>query len=121
MGHHSEVLHELREPTKSLRRAIPAAWDGFLSLHGAAMSDGVVPAAVKEAVALAISVTKHCDGCIAYHAKAAARAGATPEQVAEILGVALLMDGGAASVYAPRAWEAFEEFRAALTPPEVQV
>jgi hypothetical protein len=24
------------------------------------------------------------------------------------------MDGGTASVYAPRAWEAFEEFRGAL-------
>jgi AhpD family alkylhydroperoxidase len=78
------------------------------------MSDGAVPAAIKEAVALALSVAKHCDGCIAYHAKAAARAGATPEQVAEILGVALLMDGGTASVYAPRAWDAFHEFRSAM-------
>jgi AhpD family alkylhydroperoxidase len=120
MEHHHQVLQDLREPTKSLRRAIPAAWDGFLALHGAAMSEGTVPAAVKEAVALAISATKHCDGCIAYHAKAAAKAGATPEQVAEILAVALLMDGGTASVYAPRAWEAFLEFRAALTPEVVQ-
>jgi alkylhydroperoxidase/carboxymuconolactone decarboxylase family protein YurZ len=58
-------------------------------------------------------VVKRCDGCIAYHAKAAARAGATMGEVAELLGLALLMDGGTASVYAPRAWEAFEEFRAA--------
>jgi hypothetical protein len=35
--------------------------------------------------------------------------------VAELLGVALLMDGGTASVYAPRAWEAFGEFRASMT------
>lgn len=63
--------------------------------------------------ALAISVVKRCDGCIAYHAKAAARAGATPAEVAELLGVALLMDGGTANVYAPRAWEAFNEFSSA--------
>jgi alkylhydroperoxidase/carboxymuconolactone decarboxylase family protein YurZ len=37
--------------------------------------------------------------------------GATPGEVAELLGVALLMDGGTASVYAPRAWDAFQEFR----------
>jgi AhpD family alkylhydroperoxidase len=114
------VLDELREPTKSLRRAIPATWDGFLALHGAAMGDGVVSGALKESIALALSVAKHCDGCIAYHAKAAARAGATPEQVAEVLGVALLMDGGTASVYAPRAWQAFHEFRTAMTTTEVQ-
>lgn len=112
MGRHHEVLRELRGPTSSLRHAIPDAWAGFLALHGAAMADGEVPASTKEAAALAISVVKHCDGCIAYHAKAAARAGATPAEVAEMLGVALLLDGGTASVYAPRAWEAFQEFAA---------
>jgi AhpD family alkylhydroperoxidase len=109
-GHHHHVLEELREPTSSLRHAIPPVWDGFISMHRAAVADGEVPARIKEAVALAISVVKRCDGCIAYHAKAAARAGATDQEVAEILGVALLMDGGSASVYAPRAWAAFREF-----------
>jgi AhpD family alkylhydroperoxidase len=74
------------------------------------MAEGALPTATKEMMALAIAVVKHCDGCIAYHARAAAKAGATREQVAEALGVALLMDGGTASVYGPRAWEAFEEF-----------
>lgn len=109
---HHEVLRELREPTTSLRRAIPETWGGFVSMHDAAVADGEVPRRLKEAAALAISVAKRCDGCIAYHAKAAARAGATPGEIAEMLGVALLMDGGTASVYAPRAWQAFEEFRA---------
>ena len=45
---------------------------------------------------------------------------AVAEEVAEILAVALLMDGGTASVYAPRAWEAYLEFRAALTPEVLQ-
>jgi hypothetical protein len=36
--------------------------------------------------------------------------------VAEILGVTLLMDGGTASVYAPRAWAAFLEFSEAAVP-----
>lgn len=110
MEHHHEVLQDLREPTRSLRHAIPETWAGFLSLHGAAMAEGEVPTRLKEAAALAISAVKQCDGCIAYHAKAAARAGATPGEVAELLGVALLMDGGTASTYAPRAWAAFLEF-----------
>lgn len=116
MGHHHEVLQDLREPTRSLRHAIPDTWAGFVSLHGAAMAEGEVPARIKEAAALAISAVKRCDGCIAYHAKAAARAGATEAEVAELLGVALLMDGGTASTYAPRAWEAFLEFREEAKP-----
>ncbi|HET6966092.1 MAG TPA: carboxymuconolactone decarboxylase family protein [Acidimicrobiales bacterium] len=112
MDRHQTVLQDLREPTRTLRHAIPDTWAGFQALHAAAMQDGKLPAHLKEAAALAISVVKRCDGCIAYHAKAAARAGASPEEVAELLGVALLMDGGTASVYAPRAWEAFLEFSA---------
>ena len=61
-----------------------------------------------------------CTGCIAYHAKAAARRGASAEEVAEALGVALLMDGGTASVYGPRAWEAFHQF-AEIRPASVEI
>ena len=107
---HDEVIRELRQPTRELRAAVPEVWAGFHALHAAAMGEGEVPARLKEATALAISVVKRCDGCIAYHARAAARAGATPGEVAELLGVALLMDGGTGSVYAPRAWEAFQQF-----------
>lgn len=107
---HHETLQDLREPTRLLRHSIPDAWSGFLALHKAAMAEGEVPTRLKEAAAVAISVATRCDGCIAYHAKAAARAGATPGEVAEMLGVALLLTGGTASVYAPRAWEAFLEF-----------
>jgi AhpD family alkylhydroperoxidase len=115
MGHHHDVLQDLREPTRSLRKAIPDAWSGFVALHAGAMAEGEVPTRIKEATALAVSVVKRCDGCIATHARAAARAGATPGEVAELLGVALLMDGGTASVYAPRAWEAFGEFHDAVS------
>ena len=110
MGHFTDVIDDLKEPTRSLSQAIPDTWNAFAQLHQAAVADGALPAKVKELMALAIAVVKRCDGCIAYHAKAAARRGATPEEVAEALGVALLMDGGTASVYGPRAWDAYREF-----------
>ena len=110
MGKYRDVVTELKEPTKSLRTASPDVWNGFGQMHQAAVADGALPAKVKELMALAIAVVKQCDGCIAYHAKAAAIRGATADEVADALGVALLMDGGPASVYAPRAWAAFHEF-----------
>jgi AhpD family alkylhydroperoxidase len=110
MGRSSDVIVELAGPTKSLRDASPEVWAGFNDLHRAAVADGALSAKVKELMALTVAVVKQCDGCIAYHAKAAARRGATPAEVAEALGVALLMDGGPASVYGPRAWEAYQEF-----------
>jgi AhpD family alkylhydroperoxidase len=110
MAHSTDVIDDLKDPTRDLAQAIPEVWSGFTRLHKAAVADGALPAKVKELMALAIAVVKHCDGCIAYHAKAAARRGATAEEVAEALGVALLMDGGTASVYGPRAWAAYGEF-----------
>jgi len=117
MGGYHQVIDELAGPTRELRDAAPDAWAGFGALHKAAVTGGVLPARIKELMALAIAVVKQCDGCIAYHAKAAARRGASAEEVAESLSVALLMDGGTASVYGPRAWQAFQEFATPITPP----
>jgi AhpD family alkylhydroperoxidase len=117
MGHYTDLIDELKEPTRTLSQASPDVWGGFGQLHKAAVADGALPARLKELMALSIAVVKQCDGCIAYHAKAAARRGATSEEVAEALGVALLMDGGTATVYGPRAWEAYREFaRPAVAP-----
>jgi AhpD family alkylhydroperoxidase len=110
MGHHAHVIEELAGPTKDLRRAQPETWTAFNALHQTAMADGAIPRRIKELIALAVAVSEHCDGCIAYHAKAAARHGASREEAAEALSVTLLMGGGPATTYAPRAWAAFVEF-----------
>lgn len=110
MGSARDVLNELRVPTRELRKAAPDAWAGFAQLHDGAMADGALSRRTKELMALAIAVAKQCDGCIMSHAKGAAMHGATSEEVAEALSVALLMDGGPATVYGPRAWAAYREF-----------
>ena len=117
MAHFHDVAAELREPTRELRKAIPEAWAGFGTLHEKALAPGRLPAHVKELIALAIAVVKQCDGCIAYHARGAAAKGASREEVAEVLAVSLLMDGGPASVYGPRALAAFDEFAPPEAPP----
>ncbi|MEX1008591.1 MAG: carboxymuconolactone decarboxylase family protein [Acidimicrobiia bacterium] len=119
MGKYQGVLDEVRGPAASLRHEASDAWAGFAALHSAAMADGEISARMKELVALAISVVKGCEGCVAHHARRAARLGATRSEVAEILSVALLMDGGPATVYGPRAWEAFIEFESGRAIPDV--
>lgn len=104
-----EVLDELAPEVAALRERIPEVFRGFGRLHGAVYTDGALPATTKELIALAISVVKGCDGCIAHHARALARRGADPDEVAEALGVAIAMDGGPGTVHAPRAFAAFTE------------
>jgi AhpD family alkylhydroperoxidase len=114
MTEYRELIEELRRPTREFRKAVPSVWSGFTAMHDAAVADGELSRLTKELIALAIAVAQHCDGCIAYHAKAAALAGATRAQVAEALGVAMLMMGGPATSYAPLALSAFDEFAGAV-------
>ncbi len=107
-----EILDGLRQPTRDLRGHIPAVFEGYAALSAAVFVDGALDARTKELIALAIAVAKQCDGCMASHARGAARRGATAEEVAEALGVAILMNGGPGTVHAPRAFAAYEEFAA---------
>jgi AhpD family alkylhydroperoxidase len=106
---HEDILDQLRQPVNDLRQHIPAVFDGNV-LSAAATADGALDPRTKELIALAIAVTKQYDGCIASHARGAARRGATEDEVADALGVAILMNGGPGSVHAPRAFEALQEF-----------
>jgi AhpD family alkylhydroperoxidase len=110
MSYGHAVQDELREPSRALRRAIPGVYDGYRQMHAAAYAAGALDEKTKELIALAIAVSKECDGCIASHARGAARTGATEAEVAEALGVTITMNGGPATVYGPRAFAAFREF-----------
>ncbi len=109
----------LREDTRKLgrelRRAIPDTYRAYGQLHTTALAPGALSTSTKELIALAIAVTRECDGCIAAHAEGAARSGATADEVAETMGVAILMNGGPATMYGPSAYRAFQDFTAART------
>ena len=101
---------ELQNGFRKLRRADSDLMAGFTSLHAAAMADGALPSRIKELIALAVSITSHCDGCIAFHVHDAIRAGATRAEIEDAIGVAIMMGGGSAAVYASDAMEALNQF-----------
>jgi len=68
MEHIDHIRDELREPAKELRALIPEVMKGYGDLHKAVMVDGALSVAQKELVALAIAMTRECDGCVGAHA-----------------------------------------------------
>ena len=108
-----EVAKGLVEPSARLRGEIPEVYEGFIATSKAAMGDGALPAKVKELIALAIGATRECDGCLSAHGRSAARAGATEAEVAEAMGVVIMMNGGPGTVWGPRALAAYREFATA--------
>lgn len=89
---------------------IPDVYDGFAEMSKAALTSGALDKKVKELIAMVIGVVQGCDGCIASHARGAARAGASKQEAAEAIGVSILMHGGPSTVHGARAYNAFCEF-----------
>lgn len=108
--HGRGVLGSLAPLGRELRALIPGVYEGFGSLHKAAFAAGAVDPKIKEFIALGIAINEKCDGCIASHARGAAQHGATEQEIAEVIGVAISMSGGPGTVYGPRALAAFREF-----------
>jgi AhpD family alkylhydroperoxidase len=77
------------------------------ALSDAGAKTGRLDAKTRELIALAVSVTRQCDGCITVHTDAAVKHGATPEEIMEALGVAIAVNAGAALVYSARVMGAY--------------
>jgi len=107
-----EYHQHLEKRLVQLGQELPGPMSGFARLHKKAVEEGVLPAKIKELMALTISIVVKCDGCIAYHVHDAVAAGATRAELLETIGVALMMGGGPASIYAAHALDAIEQFLA---------
>ena len=73
---------------------------GYQALAGAGKKTGRLDEKTRELISLAVAVTTRCDGCIAIHTQAAKQAGASKEEIAEALGVAVALNAGAALLVA---------------------
>lgn len=105
-----EIANELTETIGVMRRGVPAVMGAFSRLAEAATAPGALDTRAKELIALAIAVAVRCDGCVAFHSKAAQAAGATREEVLETLGMAVYMGGGPSMVYGAEALRAYDQF-----------
>ena len=104
----NDYRRQLAVGVKEIGQLSPDTIKGYMALSGAGRKADLLGAKVRELVALAVAVTLRCDGCITVHAAAARKHGATKEEIAEVLGLAVSVNAGAAVVYSPRAIDAFD-------------
>ena len=93
-------------------RLTPDTLAGYQTLSQAGKKTGQLDAKTRELIALAVSVTSRCDGCITVHTAEALKQGASREEIAEALGVAVALNAGAAMVYSARVMDAASEYAA---------
>jgi AhpD family alkylhydroperoxidase len=87
----------------------------FSALARAALEPKALDTKTKELLALGIAVAIRCDACVAFHAEAAVKHGATREEIMETMGLAIYMGAGPSVMYAAQAVEAYDQFVAKST------
>ena len=107
-----QVAKDLSAAIREVRAGVPDVMSAFSAMAKAATAQGALDPKTKELIALAIGIAVRCDGCIAFHAKAARQHGATREEIMETAGMSVYMGGGPSLMYAAQAVEAYDQFTA---------
>lgn len=112
----SKIAGDLGGAIGQLRSGIPDVMKAFGQMDASLSRDGALPPKTKELIALALGVAARCDGCLAFHARAAVKYGADRGEILEAIGMAIYMGGGPSVIYGAQALEAFDQFAAEKAP-----
>ncbi|MCP3903177.1 MAG: carboxymuconolactone decarboxylase family protein [Planctomycetes bacterium] len=102
--------------TAAMRDAAPDLTRGFGSMFGKLMKEGALTVREKELIALGIGMAIRCEPCIYSHLEKAMAAGCTREEIVELAGVVVTMQGGPGYVYVPKLLQALDALEAAAAP-----
>ena len=107
-----QYVHDIDAGLADVFKAAPGPMRAYHQLFEDATKAGALDTKVKELMAVAISISIRCEGCIAYHTRAAHKKGATREEMLETIVVAVEMGGGPSTVYGADALAAYDQFAA---------
>jgi AhpD family alkylhydroperoxidase len=99
---------ELTKSIPEFAKLTPNSLKGYQTLSSASAKNSLLGEKVRQLISIAVAVTTRCDGCITFHTDAALKAGATKQEIAEALGVAMAMNAGAALIYSLRALDSVD-------------
>lgn len=83
----------------------------FYSLDSQAYREGALSQKTKEMLGLVASLVLRCDDCIKYHLIRCAEEGVTNEEMAEVLGIGLVVGGSITIPHLRRAFQAWDELQ----------
>jgi len=99
---------QVNAAVKEISAANPDIVRAYAGLNQANAKSTHLDAKTRELIAVAVAVTLRCDGCINAHTDGAVKAGATKEEIVDALGVAIMVNAGAAMVYSARTIDAYD-------------
>lgn len=110
MSDYKSVLQQVSKNNNRIFANSPEVTKTFVTLNNQAYEAKALDHKQKELIALGIAISVRCEGCITSHVNGAIEAGATMQELAETVEVAITMGGGPSMVYGGKALECAEEF-----------
>lgn len=101
----------------AMKQRTPDIAKAFGGLFQTLMKEGALSVREKELIALGIGIAMRCEPCIYSHVEKCLKSGATPDQILEAAGVAVVMQGGPAYTYMPEVIRAIEHYEPARAVP----
>ena len=105
----TDKINGTRDQLRNLNRAIPETARAFGALGKTVKDGGALEFKTKEFVALGIAVATKCEACIVLHVETLIKAGASREEVADVLAMTVQMGGGPSMMYAAKALACYDE------------
>ena len=88
---------------KDLDENAPEAMKAFVAFDKAALAAGAIPVKYKELMAIAVALTTQCSYCIAIHSNKAREAGASEQEISEVVLIAAALRAGGAVTHGTHA------------------
>lgn len=107
-----EKIQSMRAELRVMNKLVPQVAAGFAELSKAAKEGPALSVKEKEYVALGIAISQRCEPCINFHVEALMKAGATREDLGDVLAMCIQMGGGPALMYAAHALACWDELAA---------
>jgi AhpD family alkylhydroperoxidase len=107
-----EYRKELFGRIGEIAKLSPDTVRAYQAMSSAGQKKDLLGAKTRELISLAVAVSLRCDGCITVHTAEALKLGATRDEIAEALGVAVAINAGAAMVYSARTMDAAATYAA---------
>jgi AhpD family alkylhydroperoxidase len=109
---YADKITEMRRELRALNALVPETSTGFGVLSKAVKDNGPLGLKEKEFVALGMSIILRCEPCINFHVEALMKAGASREELGDVLAMAVQMGGGPGLMYAGHALACWDELAA---------
>lgn len=106
-----EKLERLEENLGKIASTNPEVMTNFKDLKESVMKEGILTPREKTLVALGIVISKQCGDCILSWVNTAIEKGITFEELVEVCGVTMLLNGGPGAAYSCQAVENYQELK----------